>query len=110
MARPSKKEHERRTAQLPPVRVTIAERHHVQEKADMAGMSVTDFQRTLVLAEKITLPKSRLDAAVLSELNRIGVNINQLTHAQNMGRALPAQIEYALGELVALMRKVDAAL
>lgn len=110
MARPSKKEHERRTARLPHSRVTMAELLHVQEKADMAGLSVSDFIRTLALAEKITPKKSRLDAAMLSELNRIGVNINQLTHAQNMGRALPAQIEYALGELVALMRKVDAAL
>jgi len=110
MARPPKNDHERRTAQLPPVRVTVAEQLHVHEQAEAAGLTPTDYLRTLALTEKVTPKPSRVDAALLSELNRIGVNINQIAHAYNVGRSEPAQLEYALGELVALMRKVDAVL
>jgi len=110
MARPPKNDHERRTAQLPPVRVTEAELAHVQEQAEAAGLTTTDFMRTLALTEKVTPKPSHVDAALLVELNRIGVNINQIAHAYNVGRSEPALLEYALGELVTLMRKVDAAL
>lgn len=107
MARPTKAEHEKRTAQLPPIRVTVAEQTHVEEQAHNAQMSVTDYLRTLALHEEIKPPKSKIDAAFLMELNRIGVNLNQLAHAANTGRTEHAQISYVLDEVVALMKRID---
>lgn len=110
MARPAKHEDEKRTEQLPPVRVTSAEFLHVKSQAEKAGMSVTNFVRELALHGKVTPQKSKLDASFLVELNRIGVNLNQIAHAQNIGRNDSALLRYALDELVMLMKKIDEAL
>ena len=107
MARPTKAQHEKRAAQLPPIRVTVAEQAHVEEQAHNAQMSVTDYLRTLALHEEVKPPQSKIDAAFLMELNRIGVNLNQLAHAANTGRTDPSLITYAIDELVALMRRID---
>ena len=107
MARPTKAEHERRDARLSPVRVTLAEKLHVEEQAHNAGLSVADFLRTLALYEEVKPPKSKIDAGFLMELNRIGVNLNQLAHAANTGRTEKALITYAIDELVALMKRID---
>ena len=107
MARPTKAEHEKRAENLPPVRVTLAEKLHVEEQAHNAGLSITDYLRTLALYEEVKPPKSKIDADLLMELNRIGVNLNQLTHAANVGRAEHAQIAYVLDELHQLMQRID---
>ena len=109
MARPELQEHERRTARLPAPRVTMAELAHVQEKADTAGIALSDYIRTLALFEEVKPPKTKSDALMLTELNRIGVNINQIAHAANIGRNDEAILRYAIDELVALMVKVDKA-
>jgi len=109
MARPELQEHERRTARLPAPRVTGAELAYVQDMADTAGFALSDYIRTLALAEEVKPRKSRLDANMLAELNRIGVNINQIAHAANIGRNDEAILRYAIDELVALMVKVDKA-
>ena len=46
---------------------------------------------------------------MLTELNRIGVNLNQIAHAANIGRNDEAILRYAIDELVALMTKVNKA-
>lgn len=110
MARPRKKEHEKRTAELPTIRVTPSERVLVEDKAAAAGVSLTDFVRVLALSEKVKPRQTKLEASFLVELNRIGVNLNQIAHARNAGRDDPAILQYAIDELVSLMKKVDAAL
>ena len=55
-------------------------------------------QRVRIAAER------RLGAAELRELNRIGVNLNQMARAMNSGAAAPAATQEAIervGELVA---------
>lgn len=109
MARPELQEHERRIARLPAPRVTIAELAHVQSMADAAGYPLSDYIRTLALTEEIKPRKTRVDANTLTELNRIGVNLNQIAHAANIGRSDQAILRYAIDHLVALMSKVDEA-
>ena len=78
--------HERRTARLPAVRLTDAELDHVTEQATNAQLSLTDYVRTLALTEEVTPRRTKLESSVLVELNKIGVNLNQVAHAANIGR------------------------
>ena len=110
MARPKKKEHEKRTASLPRVSVTQAERVLIEDKAATADISLTEFMRVLALTEEVKPRKTKLEGSFLVELNRIGNNVNQLAHAANIGRTDPALIQTSLSELRELMAKIDAAL
>ena len=110
MARPKKTETDKRTMRLPAPRVTAAEYSHVQKLADTVPLSLTDFIRDLALHGKVMPRKSALENSLLVELNRIGVNLNQIAHAQNIGRDNPASLQYALNELMVLMTKIDAKL
>ena len=123
MARPRKKSHEKRSAELPTIRVLPSERVLIEDKAASAGMSLTNFVRDCVLYTEVqsrdekpevfltdATPKIPLEASVMVELNRIGVNLNQIARARNSGRDDPNILQYALDELVVLMRKLDAAL
>ena len=110
MARPTKNEHEKRSTTLPTIRVTPAERVLIEDKAATAGFTITDFVRTMALFEKVSPRKTKLEASLLVELNRIGVNINQLAHAANVGRNRPALLQTSLDELRQLMAKIDAAI
>ena len=110
MARPVKKDHEKRSTQLPPVRVTTSELAYVQRQADLAGMSVTDYLRTLALTEEVKPRKTKLEASLLVELNRIGVNLNQIARSAHIGRTEQAIMTYAIDHLVALMKRIDEGL
>ena len=110
MARPTKNEHEKRSTTLPTIRVTPAERVLIEDKATAAGFTITDFVRTAALFEKVTPRKTKLEAALIVELNRVGVNVNQIAHAANVGRIRPALLQTSLDELRELMAKIDAAI
>lgn len=110
MARPKKNNDEKRIASLPTVRVTTAERVLIEHEAATAGLSLTDFVRYSALTQSVKPRKTKLEASYLVELNRIGVNINQIAHAHNTGRVDANILQYAIDELVALMAKIDKAL
>ena len=90
MARPRLGESERRRRTIG-VRVTAAEAEELRERAQAARLSMGAYRRGLGAAE-------------LRELNRIGVNLNQMARAMNSGAAAPAGTREAVervGELVA---------
>lgn len=97
--RPRKAKSEQRSAWIPPVRVTDAERHHADELAAKAGISLQEFCRRAYQGIRITAPRQRADDALLVELNRIGVNLNQIARAVNRGRGLPDDFPEVLAEL-----------
>lgn len=108
MARPTKNEHEKKTVRLPYVRVTAAERIHVDEQAAKAGMSSTEYVYSLVTTRTVTPRKTKLEASYLTELNRVGVNLNQIARTHNAGREIPASLQYVIDELQTLMLKIGA--
>lgn len=110
MARPTKNEHEKKTASLPSVRVTTAERVHVEEQAQAAGLSLSEYIYSRVTGHVVTPRTSKLEASMLVELNRIGVNLNQIAHARNIGRNDPALLQFILDELHATMSKIGEVL
>jgi hypothetical protein len=108
MARPRKQPTEQRVTRLT-TRVTLAELAHVERQAFAAGLTAAEFLRRLALGATVTPRRPRADDALLVELNRIGVNINQLARAANSGAppasaALRAALAQLRGVLEALHR------
>jgi len=109
MARPKKAAKEKRSANFPPVRVTEAELIHVQDQAGMAGLSVSDYLRQRALSGKVTPRRTPAQASLLVELNRVGVNLNQIARSLNGGRKEdPQHIGFVLNELHGVMEKLAA--
>ena len=105
MARPRLGESERRTRTIG-VRVTEAEAEELRERSQAARLSMGAYMRRRALGQRVRVAASRrLGAAELRELNRIGVNLNQMARALNSGAVSPsAETQEAVervGELVA---------
>ena len=104
MARPRLGESERRRRTIG-VRVTEAEETELRERAQAARLSMGAYLRRRALGQRVRIAaERRLGAAELRELNRIGVNLNQMARALNSGAApSPAETQAAerVGELVA---------
>ena len=106
MARPTKAPEEKRTAIIPPVRVTEAEIMHLQEQAQAVRLSVSEFVRQRVLSGRITPPRSPSQASLITELNRIRVNLNQIARQVNRGRdQAPHHLAHVLYELTQALEK-----
>lgn len=107
MARPTKNAHERRTAHIPPVRMTVAEIVHVEDLASDTGLTVSEYVRQRLLDGKVTPRRSDTTAGLLAELNRIGNNVNQIARQINRGRDHdPHHLNHVMGELVSTLHKV----
>ena len=88
------------------MRVTEAEAEELQERAQGARLSMGAYLRRRALGQRVRMAaERRLGGAELRELNRIGVNLNQMARALNSGAApSPAETQAAVervGELVA---------
>ena len=89
MARPRLGESERRRRTIG-VRVTEAEEAEPRERAQAACLSMGAYLRRRALGQRVRMAAElRLGPAELRELNRIGVNLNQMARALNSGAAPP---------------------
>ncbi|MEM6888166.1 MAG: plasmid mobilization relaxosome protein MobC [Pseudomonadota bacterium] len=84
MARPEKKPNEKRS-EVARFRVTIAERAFLRSQAEAAGLTEADYLRKRALGMPVRASSERSDPALVSELNRVGVNVNQLARATHRG-------------------------
>lgn len=84
--RPKKQPHEVRDARLPAVRLTTAERIDLEAKASRLGVDLSEWIRIELLGAPIRRGPSPTDASLVTELNRIGVNLNQIARQINRGR------------------------
>ena len=105
MARPRLGESERRTRTIG-VRVTEAEETELRERAQAARLSMGAYLRRRALGQRVwSAVERRLGAAEMRELNRIGVNLNQMARALNSGAvsssAETQEVVERAGELVA---------
>ncbi len=102
MARPKKYPDELRSERLSGLRLTLAERLEIETKAAAVGLPVMEYQRRTALGLRI--PRRQIiDAGLVSALNRLGVNLNQITMAMHQTGQLPP-------ELPALLARIDALL
>ena len=111
MARPRLGEEERRTRTVG-VRVTEAEAEELCERAQGARLSRGAYLRRRGLGQRVRMVADRrLGGAELRELNRIGVNLNQMARAMNAGAVAGPGTREAVervGELVARLLAGEA--
>lgn len=108
MARPTKDTAAKRTERFN-LRLTPAELAHVQSQATHAGIGAHEYARRRVLGHKVPPARSQIDASLLSELNRIGVNLNQLTHAVNSGIVIEREAALVLAQVQAIIERIGGA-
>lgn len=89
------------------LRYTLAEIEHLRAQAYAAGLDPHEYARRRTLGHTVAPASARLaDPALISELNRLGVNVNQLARAVHRGSAFTGAWQ-ELGEQVeAALRKV----
>ena len=101
MARPKKEPHERRTSSTR-ADLTPAEKEHVRAQAQRAGLSEADYVRRRVLGFQVSPAPSRVEAqataALVNEVNRLGVNVNQLARAVHTDRPAATAWQTLAGE------------
>lgn len=73
------------------VRLTTLERADVEANAARSGLSLSDYCRRAILGHRVTASTKpqQVNAEALVELNRVGVNLNQIARAANRGEPLP---------------------
>ena len=100
VARPQKHPDDRASAAFR-IRLTSDERTLLDEKAAAAGVTLSQLIRSAVLGYRLPSPIVR---EAMSELHRVGVNLNQLTRLANTTGDMPA-----LAELRAIRGVLEAA-
>lgn len=95
--------------QLPPVRVTEAEFAAVRRQAEAAGMTVTDYLRQLSLTGRAVPRRGAVDDRLLVELNRIGVNLNQVVHQAHSGEPVASELGGVIARLHGVLEQVGQA-
>ena len=108
MARPPKAPDERRDERLPAPRMTAAELAFVEAQAAAAGIGLAEFVRRRVLGRRVAPARTAADDRLLLELNRVGVNINQIARALNSDRPEHGDLANTLTDLRAVLAMAAA--
>lgn len=104
--RPEKSEKDALSSRIA-FRVTADERQQVEAAAAAAGVSVSNYARALVLtARPPRRPRGQASATALAELNRAGVNLNQIARALNRGGSIPSDLGETLAQVRAAVEKL----
>lgn len=94
--RPIKLEHEKRSEQVK-TRFTLAEIDHLRTQANTAGLTLADYVRRCSLQMRVLEKSGGPTPQVISELIRIGNNLNQIARALN---AYKQPVPLYLGEAI----------
>lgn len=106
--RPRKAAAEQRTERLSGIRLTAAERAHVEAQAELAGLPVAEFARRAVLGVRIAPRRSESDARLIDEVNRIGVNLAQVLKALHYRQTpLVGDIEAAIADVSGVLKRLS---
>jgi hypothetical protein len=106
--RPLKQPHEVRSEQVK-TRYTLAELDKLRTDANRAGMSLADFVRRASLGVTFTIRHAGAEPAALTELNKIGINLNQIARSLNRGQGTPYYLEQAIAKLDETLTEVARA-
>lgn len=88
------------------LRITPEEAKILKEKSEKAGMTESQYLRLMISQKPNDYPEVRqLLRDLINEVNRIGVNINQITYNHNAGLYSAEDKE----RLIAYMRKLNVA-
>ena len=87
MGRPKKTESEKRGERLPAIRLTTAEKIDLDLKAEAAGLDLSNWVRQHLTSAPTPQKMAPTDTSLITELNRIGNNVNQIARQVNRGRS-----------------------
>jgi hypothetical protein len=105
MARPVLSEDKKRVVQVN-IRLTQCEGDKINTFAESAGLSPANWIRYKIFTGKFPQAKaSPLDATIFRELQRIGININQIAHKLNSGE-FPSELRPVVNDLSALLKYI----
>ena len=91
------------------VRMAEADKKTLCDRAKKAALSLSEYIRRISLNGEITIGESRANIGEIKELNKIGVNLNQMTKHMNAGRDVFAPAILATLERVnAYLDKAEA--
>ena len=111
MARPRLDDEDRRALSVT-VRVTAAELAELEERAAAASLRRSAYMRLSSLGQPVRVSTvHRLGAAERLELQRIGVNLNQVARAMNAGAPPPDDLRESIegvGELLVALLTGEA--
>ena len=92
MARPQKQRDDLRRHFIR-VRVTASELAEIAERVRQAGVDQSEYLRRAALNARIEFSRTAAaDPALIAELNRIGVNLNQMTRTANGAGRVPPEL------------------
>ncbi|WP_131575894.1 plasmid mobilization protein, partial [Paracoccus nototheniae] len=74
-------------------RMTAEELARVQAEAERAGVSVSEYCRAAALGQRVRVRSAPDLSAALVSLNRVGVNLNQITRTLNAGQPVPVDLD-----------------
>ena len=105
MVRPMLSEDKKRVVQVN-IRLTQHEGEKVNTFAESAGLSPANWIRYKIFTGKFPQAKaSPLNAAIFRELQRIGINVNQVAHKINSNE-YPSELRPVLHELSDLLKHI----
>ena len=82
------------------IRLTDAEKAHLQTQADRAGLGVEPFVRSLIMGVEIRpRPPDELPE-LIRQISAIGNNVNQITRIANSAKHVRQEDVYRLDELL----------
>ena len=115
MGRPKNATDDQRTKRLPHVRCTLAEYDAAFANAKKSGLSLSAYVRDLAVSGRAIVandapaetPRSRVDFELVFQLQKIGVNLNQLTRvAHATGGELPKALKDAGEDLQLILDRI----
>lgn len=93
-----------RSSRFPSVRCTEEELAAVRERAAAAGLTESAYLRRIATTGRIVVKQARADAALTAQLQRIGVNLNQMTRAMHIkGGDVPLALQDVLADVQTLL-------
>lgn len=86
------------------IRVTPEELARIDERAGKAGLSRSDFIRNAAMTGRVAVKQARHpNFQLIHELNKIGVNLNQVVHAAHIRGKLPQSLPVLCEEIERLV-------
>jgi hypothetical protein len=68
---------------LPPIRCSEEERQTIRERAAAARMTQSEYLRTMAVSGRVVMREAKADTALIFQLQRVGVNLNQIAHTMH---------------------------
>lgn len=88
------------------IRVTPEELARIDERAEEAGLSRSEFIRNAAMNSQVTVKQEKHpNFQLIYEINKIGVNLNQLVHNSHIYGRLPEKLPEICEEIERLVVK-----